>query len=204
LADSGSEIREEVLVGISKMFAYFLIARIIFENIYVEAGKEEQEKIDRWRDDDPINDVVSAYHKNIDDEKDWTVIFREETLEVINIKLTLLAEDKDEHTDLIRGKTAYPGFVNGRVRLIFSKDDLDIIQNGEILVTNMTTPEFVPALQKVGAFITDEGGITSHAAIVAREMKIPCIIGTKNATQKLKDGDEVEVDATNGIVKIIK
>lgn len=110
----------------------------------------------------------------------------------------------NEDVKLVRGKTAYPGFVKGYVRIIISKSQLDTIQDGEILVTNMTTPEFVPALKKVAAFITDEGGITSHAAIVAREMKKPCIIGTKNATKKLKNGDEVEVDATNGVVRILK
>ena len=78
------------------------------------------------------------------------------------------------------------------------------ISVGDILVSPMTRPDFVPAMKKAVAFITDEGGITCHAAIVAREMKKPCIIGTKIATQLLKDGMEVEVDANKGIVKIIK
>jgi len=68
----------------------------------------------------------------------------------------------------------------------------------------MTHPEFLPMMRKAVAFVTDEGGITCHAAIVAREMKRPCIIGTKNATKVLKDGDMVEVDAEKGIVKILK
>lgn len=110
----------------------------------------------------------------------------------------------NEDVELVRGRVAYPGFAKGRVRIVMSKSQLDTIQDGEILVTNMTTPEFVPALKKVVAFITDEGGITSHAAIVAREMKKPCIIGTKNATKKLKSGDEVEVDANAGVVTILK
>ena len=62
----------------------------------------------------------------------------------------------------------------------------------------------VPLLKNVVAIVTDEGGLTSHAAIISRELKIPCIIGTSNATQILKDGDEVEVDANNGIIKILK
>ena len=109
----------------------------------------------------------------------------------------------DENTKFIKGKVAYPGLVRGRVRVIMSKDDLNTIQSGEILVTSMTTPEYIPALKKAAAFVTDEGGITSHAAVVARELKKPCIIGTKNATQRLKDGDLVKVDASKGIVKII-
>jgi pyruvate,water dikinase len=68
----------------------------------------------------------------------------------------------------------------------------------------MTTPDFVPAMRKAVAIITDEGGITCHAAIVSRELGKPCIIGTKIATKALKDGDVVEVDADNGVVRIIK
>ncbi len=68
----------------------------------------------------------------------------------------------------------------------------------------MTTPEMVPAMKKAGAFVTDEGGVTCHAAIIAREMKKPCIIGTKIATKVLKTGDMVKVDAEKGIVRIIK
>ena len=74
---------------------------------------------------------------------------------------------------------------------------------GDILVTGMTRPEFVPLMRKAWAIITDEWGITCHAAIVSRELKKPCLIWTKNATQVLKDGDLVEVDADNGIVKIL-
>ena len=136
--------------------------------------------------------------------KKYQVILTDDLATIGEANLSIEKETDNESNKLIKGETAYPGFVKGRVRVIISKNELNTIQNGEILVTNMTTPEFVPVLQKVGAFITDEGGITSHAAIVSRELKKPCIIGTKNATQKLKDGDEVEVDATNGIVKIIK
>ncbi len=68
----------------------------------------------------------------------------------------------------------------------------------------MTTPDFIPAMKKASAIITDEGGITCHAAIVSRELKKPCIIGTTNATKILRNGDSVEVDANNGIVKILE
>jgi pyruvate,water dikinase len=91
-----------------------------------------------------------------------------------------------------------------KVRILKRKDQIDEMQEGEILVSAMTTPEFVPAMQKAAAIITDEGGITCHAAIVARELGKPCVIGTKFATQILKDGDMVEVDADKGIVTIIK
>ena len=68
----------------------------------------------------------------------------------------------------------------------------------------MTTPNFIPALERAIAFVTDEGGVTCHTAIIAREMKKPCIVGTKIATKAIKDGDYIEVDADKGIVKIIK
>ena len=72
------------------------------------------------------------------------------------------------------------------------------------MITEMTTPEFVPFLKKVNGIVTNEGGITCHASIVARELKKPCIIGTKIATQVLHDGDMVEVDADHGFIKILK
>ena len=73
--------------------------------------------------------------------------------------------------------------------------------SGRILVTSMTRPDFVPLMRKASAIITDEGGITSHAAIVSRELGIPCIIGTKIATKSLKTGDTAEIDLVNGIVR---
>ncbi|MDB5189763.1 MAG: PEP-utilizing enzyme mobile domain protein [Parcubacteria group bacterium] len=107
-------------------------------------------------------------------------------------------------TTELKGQSAYKGIVRGTVRVLARHDQISEVQKGEILVTAMTTPDFFPALEKASAFITDEGGITCHAAIVAREMQKPCIIGTKFATQILKDGDEVEVDADNGVVRILK
>ena len=77
-------------------------------------------------------------------------------------------------------------------------------QEGQILVACMTQPEFVPAMKKAIAIITDEGGLTCHAAIISRELKKPCIISTKKATRVLKDGMKVEVNATEGYVKIFK
>jgi pyruvate,water dikinase len=94
--------------------------------------------------------------------------------------------------------------VQGTVRVIFDPRDNKGFKNGDILVTSMTRPEFVPLMKLAGAVVTNEGGITCHAAIVSRELKIPCIIGTKIATQVLKDGDLVEVDADKGIVTIVK
>jgi phosphohistidine swiveling domain-containing protein len=106
--------------------------------------------------------------------------------------------------DVIKGATAFKGRVKGRVRILRQKSSISSLQEGEILVSPMTTPSFLPAMKKAAAIVTDEGGITCHAAVVAREIARPCITGTKIATKFLRDGDLVEVDANKGEVKIIK
>ncbi len=103
----------------------------------------------------------------------------------------------------LKGQVAMKGYAKGRVRILRKKSEIPALQGGEILVTAMTTPDYLPAMQKAVAFVTDEGGITCHAAIVSRELNKPCIIGTKFATQIFKDGDMVEVDAEKGVVRKI-
>lgn len=104
----------------------------------------------------------------------------------------------------IKGDSACGGKMTGTAKVVFEHHQMKKVKNGDVLVTPMTTPDFLHAMKKSAAIITDEGGITCHAAIVSREMKKPCIIGTRIATQVLKNGDEVEVDANKGIVKILK
>lgn len=113
-------------------------------------------------------------------------------------------ESKIKLGNAIKGNVACRGFVKGRVRILHNTKQLSSFKEGEILVTAMTTPEYVPVMKLASAIVTDEGGISCHAAIVSRELKIPCVIGTKTATKILKDGDMVEVDAVKGIVTIIK
>ncbi len=117
--------------------------------------------------------------------------------------ITLVEEKIPEGIQELKGQVAMKGKATGRVRVLQNKSQIKDLVEGEVLVTAMTTPDFLPAMNKAVAFVTDEGGITCHAAIVAREMKKPCVIGTKFATQVLKNGDEVEVDADAGIVKLI-
>ena len=104
----------------------------------------------------------------------------------------------------LHGSVAFIGRVTGRVKIVNSPKDINKIKRGDILVSTQTNPDLLPAMRKAGAFVTDIGGITSHAAIVARELKKPCIIGTKIATQVFKDGDLVDVDAIKGNVTLIK
>lgn len=102
----------------------------------------------------------------------------------------------------IRGMIACPGKVEGEVVIINGEKDFHKMKKGLILVAPMTRPEYTPLMKVASAIVTDEGGITSHAAIVSRELKIPCIIGTQVATKKLKDGDRVLVNANHGVVVV--
>ncbi|HBB37655.1 MAG: putative phosphoenolpyruvate synthase [Candidatus Magasanikbacteria bacterium GW2011_GWD2_43_18] len=113
------------------------------------------------------------------------------------------AEDKPENIHEFSGRVAFSGNVQGKVVIVLTKLDISKVTEGSILVASMTQPSYLPAMKKAAAFVTDEGGTLCHAAIVAREMKKPCVIGTEIATKVLKDGDLVEVDAVNGVVKKI-
>ncbi|MEE9525972.1 MAG: phosphoenolpyruvate synthase [Candidatus Woesearchaeota archaeon] len=101
---------------------------------------------------------------------------------------------------LVKGETASPGVASGPVNIIKDVSELDKIEKGDVMVTRMTTPDMVPAMIKSAAIVTNEGGLTCHAAIVSREMGTPCIVGTRNATEVLKEGDIVTVHATHGVV----
>jgi phosphoenolpyruvate synthase/pyruvate phosphate dikinase len=110
----------------------------------------------------------------------------------------------DKSITELRGQTACKGLVRGRVRIALSPNEAHTLLSGEILVCPMTNPDYVPAMQRSSAIITDEGGLLSHAAIMSREFGKPCVIATKIATRLLKDGDLVEVDANKGLVRILE
>lgn len=107
-----------------------------------------------------------------------------------NAKLTVLA----------RGLAASPGIAKGPVVFVRTLEELDKVKSGDIMVTAMTNPDMVPGMKRAAAVVTDEGGRTCHAAIVSRELGIPCIVGTKDGSEKLKEGELVTVDATRGVV----
>lgn len=104
----------------------------------------------------------------------------------------------------LKGMIAYGGKVAGAVKIVLVKTDVPKVEEGDILVSSATNPDLILAMKKAAAFVTDFGGIISHAAIVSREMKKPCVVGTKIATKVLRDGDRVEVDAERGVVKILR
>lgn len=104
---------------------------------------------------------------------------------------------------MLKGIAASPGLAKGKVKVISSNEDLNNFEDGSILVTHLTDPTMVMVMSRSAAIVTDIGGMMSHPSIVSREMGIPCVVGTQQATSILKDGMEVEVDGTNGIVKIV-
>lgn len=115
--------------------------------------------------------------------------------------ITTLEEKKEEKlVTLCKGLPASPGIGRGKVKLIKDISEINLVEEGDVLVTAMTNPDMVPAMRKCAGVVTDEGGRTCHAAIVSRELQIPCIVGAKNATKSLKTGDTVTVDAVRGIV----
>lgn len=109
-----------------------------------------------------------------------------------------------DHKVLVKGLPASPGMAAGKCHVIIDPKDINEFQEGEVLVTTMTSPDWVPAMKKAIAIVTDAGGMTCHASIVSRELGIPCVVGTKSrsveATKVLKSGQDITIDAQNGVV----
>lgn len=127
-----------------------------------------------------------------------SILYSNKEIGKISQQLTVQA-----YSENITGVCASPGQAIGKVSIISHSSDLRKVKNGDVFVAKYTFPTYLPAMAKCSAIVTDDGGMTSHAAIVARELKIPCVVGTKNATSLLKDKDRVEVLATKGLVKKI-
>ncbi len=135
--------------------------------------------------------MINNQRHEITDEKD------------INKIIELMNLPKEEKSDSVKGNIAYPGKITGTAKVLHSVKDIKTVKTGDILIISMTDPNYIPAMEKAAAFVTDMGGILCHAAIISREMQKPCIIGTKIATKVFKTGDKVEVDADKGIVNFI-
>ena len=101
---------------------------------------------------------------------------------------------------LVRGLGASPGMASGTVKIILDIDELDKIKDGDIMVTTMTTPDMVPAMRRASGIVTDEGGVTCHASIISRELGIPCVVGTGDATTVLEENSGVTLDGKKGLV----
>ena len=122
--------------------------------------------------------------------------------------ITTLGDIEEQNDDssadvgevLVRGLGASPGMASGSVKIVLDIDELDKIKDGDIMVTTMTTPDMVPAMRRASGIVTDEGGVTCHASIISRELGIPCVVGTGNATATLKENSGVTLDGKKGLV----
>lgn len=147
--------------------------------------------------------------KEIKERKKFCVYYAEKNNDMVFVgtkakELAKTTERKIKNVIEFKGQTGCIGKATGIVKIIFRPQDMVKMNKGNILVSIATDPDIVPAMKKAAAIVTEQGGVTSHAAIVSRELNIPCVIGTKIATKVLKDGDLVEVDANKGIVRKIK
>lgn len=181
------------------------VSELVKDRAYILLGigiqTWDKPKIKRWLED---FNRFKRFAKKKNDEKTIKICERVlERCEGIGKELESAPKKEEIPSKIseIKGDAAYRGKVRGRVKIVLDIGGLSSFQKGKILVTPMTTPDFILAIEKAKAIVTDKGGIGCHAAIISREFKIPCVIGTKIATKVLKDGDLVEVDARKGIVR---
>ncbi len=143
-------------------------------------------------------------HYSFPQDVEWAL--EEGTLYIVQSRaITTIGKKVESNTTaegepVLKGLPASPGIATGKVRIVLDLSDLYKVKEGDILVTTMTSPDMVPAMERAAAIITDEGGMTSHAAIVSRELGIPAVVGTGNATKILRDGEVVTVDAYKGVI----
>lgn len=169
------------------------------QSLKVEETEEaliKNKLLDKKRLDKRLDFSIVTWHKG-----DMEILEGEEAHKFYdeNLKKEFDAEIKE-----LTGKPASVGRYVGRVCVVTDANNIGKVEQGDVLVTMMTSPDYTIGMKKAGAIVTDEGGMTCHAAIVSRELKIPCIVGTGKATIALKDGDIVEVDADKGAVKVLK
>lgn len=154
---------------------------------------------------DNQSDVILERKQNAHKRFIYQYIDGKESVEWVPNALDIMKQlEPIELGSKIKGRSACPGKVKGTARLVLTNDISVPFNNGDILVAANTNPLLMPLIAKCSAIVTDEGGITSHAAIISRELNKPCVIGTKVATHAIKDGDLIEVDAEKGIIKIVK
>lgn len=146
-------------------------------------------------------------HYNFPQDTEWAIesgkVFMLQSRPITTLGKTAGQETGDEDVERViitKGLGASPGLASGEVKIIKDTDELDKIQKGDILVTVMTTPDMVPAMKRANGIITDEGGVTCHAAIVSRELGIPCVVGTGDATKILKENSLITLDGNKGLV----
>ncbi|MEM4780964.1 MAG: phosphoenolpyruvate synthase [Halalkalicoccus sp.] len=143
--------------------------------------------------DDPGEEVESGLMQGITDGNGGTVEYERRTNGDEN--------DVEEGEEIVHGLGSSPGRASGAARIVTKLDQLDKVEEGDIIVTEMTTPDMVPAMKRASGIVTDEGGMTSHAAIVSRELGVPAVVGTGNATTVIEDGQQITIDGERGSVE---
>lgn len=165
---------------------------------------------------DEMEDALNG--KPLPDEEEMARRGKDYAMVVKNSKTTLITDpdkikelekeyfvDVDKKVEVIIGRVAsIGGVVTGRAKVCLDKSEIGKVEKGDIIVAQFTTPDFVPAMEKAAAIVADQGGLSSHAAIISRELGVPCIIGTKNGTRIILDYDLLEVDTIKGEVRILR
>ena len=177
------------------------------DNIKVDLTPEEQSR-QKITDEDII--TLARIGKGLEDhyqfpqDVEWAKendeIFIVQTRPVTTIRETVTTGPEIEAEAILTGSPASPGVASGPVKLVSDPSQIDKVLDGDILVAEMTTPDFVPAMKRAAAIVTDRGGRTAHAAIVSRELGIPCVVGTEKAMATLKDGQIITVNGSGGKV----
>lgn len=200
---------------------FFEARHTIFKEIHNRTSIPEQDLI--MLDDNEIIDILNnngvmkeKIRKILEDRKKgfamiWIngnvqTVFGNESLqlqdEIAKAYKTSNDEKEKSNSKIISGSIANRGKVRGVARILSTYEDIYKVEKGDIIVATMTTPDYVSAMEKAAGFITDEGGITCHAAILSREFNVPCIVGTINGTKEIQDGQIIELDAYTGKVYI--
>jgi len=177
------------------------------DNIKIVLTQEEQAK-QKITDAEIIHlakiGLTLEKHYDFPQDVEWATengnIYIVQTRPITTLKETAGVAHDIDATLLLSGAPASPGVASGPVKIVPDPSQIDKVMNGDILVAEMTTPDFVPAMKRAAAIVTDRGGRTAHAAIVSRELGIPCVVGTEKATAVLKDGQIITVDGSNGKV----
>ncbi len=194
------------LVKVQVAYKKFMITRKDGETVKVELGDKGKERV---LSDEEIEELVKLgeiieEHYGHPQDVEWAIekgkIYIVQSRPITTIRGKVEAEEVEEGEILVKGLGASPGIGIGKVKIVLSPDEIDKVEEGDVLVTTMTTPDMVPAMRKASAIVTDEGGLTCHAAIVSRELGIPAVVGTGNATKVLKEGMTVTVDGEKGVV----
>lgn len=176
----------------------------------IQVDVPEDKKNERVLSDEDLTKLVQMgkriqAHYEAPQDTEWA--FQNGELNMLQSRpITTLGDIKEDNSEelemtiITKGLGASPGQIAGTVKIIREIDELDKIQNGDILVTTMTTPDMVPAMKRANGIITDEGGVTCHAAIISRELGIPCVVGTADATTILSENQVVTIDGKKGLV----